>query len=299
MEFGRADLGLLLSLDALLAEASVSRAAHRLGLSQPALSAQLARLRELVGDPLLVPSGRGMLPTPRAEALRAPLHEALEQLQAVVRTPRAFDPAMSGRTFRVAASDFIFRTLPLAAAVARKAPGVRLALLALDPRQAWQQLETGEVDLLVASERLTPKQAQGRRLFQEQLVLVQRPGHPRGSSPLTLAQFCALDHVLVSPEGGGFHGATDTALAALGLQRRVVASLPSFLLVPPLVLQTDLVSLVPRRLAAAFAGQLDSAEPPLALPGFNVMASWHKRMQHDPAHAWLREMLVQAAAPRG
>lgn len=296
MDLSRTDIGLLLSLDVLLAERNVSRAAIRLGLSQPALSAQLARLREMFGDPLLVATGRGMVPTPRAEALREPLHNLLERLLSLVREQVPFDPATATDTFRIAASDFLHRALSLPCAIARDAPHVRVALMAFDAQRASAQLESGEVDLLIASERLTPKTARARRLFDEDMVFVQRRGHPRGTGPLTLEAFCALDHVLVSPEGGGFHGAADDALAALGMARRVVASLPSFLLVPGMVGKTDLVAVVPRCLTVMFPDMFEVAEAPIDLPGFTVYASWHQRRQIDAAHVWLREK-VRAAVP--
>lgn len=295
MDISRADLGLLLSLDALLAERSVSAAARRLGLSQPALSAQLARLRALFGDTLLVQSGRRMVPTARAEALRGPLRETLEQLRGLVRDGAPFDPATTTATFRVGASDSVHLVLPLAPLVASRAPQARLALLGLPPGGGWAALEADELDLVIAVERVTPAGARARRLLEERHVFVQRRGHPRGAAPPTIEEFCALDHVLVSPDGGGFHGVADATLAALGRRRRVALSVPSFLLAVPLLARSDLVGLLPRRLALAFPGVLESFDPPFAIPGFTLFASWHPRRQRDPAHLWLRELVTEAA----
>jgi DNA-binding transcriptional LysR family regulator len=298
MDLSRADFSLLLSLEALLAERNVSRAATRLGLSQPALSAQLARLREMFGDPLLVATARGMVPTARAEALQEPLHDVLERLRGLVVEQVPFDPSSATNTFRIAASDFVHRALMLPARLAAEAPHIRVALLHLDAQRAWQGLETGEIDLLVASERLTPKAARARKLFDEHLVFVQRPGHPRGTGPLTLDAFCELNHVLVSPEGGGFYGAADEALATLGRTRRVAASLPSFLLVPSVISATDLVAMVPECVALLFQGQglMEVFSPPFEMPVFTIYASWHQRRQLDAAHVWLRER-VRTAVP--
>lgn len=298
MDLRRTDLGLLLALDALLAEQSVTRAAERLGISQPALSAQLARLRDLFGDPLLVQAGTRMTPTPRAAELHAPLHQLLDELQALVRGAQAFDPATSDRVFRIAATDNLHRvcTGALAGAVATAAPGIRLALLAFDARAGWDQLDRGEADLLIASARMTPAEAIGQRLYRDEFVFVQRKGHPRGTGPVDLDQFCALDHVLVSPDGGGFAGATDEALAAIGRRRRVVISLPSFLLVAPLITANDFVAVMPRRLARLQQAELDLFPTPVPIPGYDIHAAWHPRHQRDPAHAWLRRRLAEVAA---
>ncbi len=298
MDLSRADFSLLLSLEALLAERNVSRAASRLGLSQPALSAQLARLREMFGDPLLVATARGMVPTARAEALQDPLHDLLERLRGLVVEQVPFIPGTATNTFRIAASDFVHRALMLPARLAAEAPNIRLALLRVEPQRSWQELETGEIDLLIAAEQLTPKAARARKLFDEQLVFVQRPGHPRGTAPLTLDAFCALNHILVSPEGGGFYGAADEALAALGRTRRVAISLPSFMLVPSMIAATDYVAMVPECVALLFQGQglMDVFEPPFEMPVFTVYSSWHQRRQLDAAHVWLRER-VRAAVP--
>jgi DNA-binding transcriptional LysR family regulator len=298
MDLSRADFSLLLSLEALLAERNVSRAAARLGLSQPALSAQLARLREMFGDPLLVATARGMVPTVRAEALQDPLHDLLERLRGLVVEQVPFTPATATNTFRIAASDFVHRALMLPARLAAEAPNIRLALMPLEPQRAWQELETGEIDLLITAEQFTPKAARARKLFDEQLLFVQRPNHPRGTGPLTLDEFCELDHILVSPEGGGFFGPADEAVAALGRTRRVAVSLPSFMLVPSMIAATDYVAMVPECVAIQFQGQglMDVFPPPFEMPGFTVYSSWHQRRQLDAAHVWLRER-VRAALP--
>lgn len=301
MDLRRSDLGLLLALDALLAEGGVTRAAERLGISQPALSAQLARLRDVFGDPLLVPAGKRMAPTPLAEDLREPLHSLLDELQALVRERRAFEPAKDRRTLRVSATDYLHRvvTQPFADYLADAAPGVRLALLAFDARRAWTQLENDEIDLIVTSEGLTPEGARGRRLFDERFVYIQRPGHPRGTGPLDLDGFCHFDHILVSPVGGAFVGITDEALASVGRTRRVALSVPNFLLVVPLIAGSDRVAVVPERLARSYGRAVDVFEPPLPIPGFAVFSSWHSRRHRDLAHVWLRERLAEAAASTG
>ncbi|WP_406853786.1 LysR family transcriptional regulator [Alsobacter sp. KACC 23698] len=296
MDIRPADLGLLVALQALLTERSVTRAADRLGLSQPAMSAQLARLRDLFDDPLLVQSGRRMVPTARAADLEEPLGRLLKDLGALVRERRRFEPAVSDRVFRVMATDYMHRlfTLPVLSAAAPLAPAVRMAMLPQEVGREWRVMEDDKVDVLVASERLTPPEARSRILGEEGVVMVQRKGHPRGSAAPDLDAFCALDHVLVSPDGGGFVGATDTTLKALGRSRRVVASLPSFLLAAPLVVSSDLVAVLPEGLARTMTRELDLFPLPFASARFRIVLSWHARAQNDEGHRWLRDLFTTA-----
>ncbi|WP_437907099.1 LysR family transcriptional regulator [Sorangium sp. So ce327] len=297
MDSSRLDLNLLVALDALLAERNVTRAARRLNLSQPALSAQLQRLRELLGDPLLVPAQRGMTPTRRALELQAPLHEALEGVRAVVAAGAGFDPATSELTVAIAASDYVQYALlmPLAFQLRREAPGVRLAWRALDVAQLAGQVERGEVDLAVLTPELAPEHLRTRKVLDERFVVIVRRDHPLVSRTISLDQLCALDHVVVSPRGGGFTGATDAALAALGRERRVVLSVPSFLMVPELVARSDMAALVPERLARDRADRLELLPPPVPVPGFTIVMAWHHRTARHPALTWLRDRVRSLA----
>jgi DNA-binding transcriptional LysR family regulator len=295
------DLNLLVTLDALLTEANVTRAAQRLHLSQSAVSGQLARLRQLFDDPLLLPAdnGRGMTPTARALDLAAPVRAALDQLAGIVRGQSAFDPATVQRTFQIAASDLSTAVLglPLAGLLAQCAgPGVRLAFRMADGARIGAQLQEGEVDLLIGSERMVPENMRARMLFEEHFVVVQRKGHPRGTVPLDLDAYCGLRHVLVSTSGGSLHGFMDEHLQALGRGRNVVLSVQSFALVPGLLCQSDHVATVPSRLAALHAGVLDSFALPFESRGFALYAAWHPRFHTDPALAWLRDQVRRVAA---
>ncbi|WP_437715691.1 LysR family transcriptional regulator [Sorangium sp. So ce448] len=297
MDSSRLDLNLLVALDALLAERNVTRAAKRLNLSQPALSAQLQRLRELLGDPLLVPAQRGMTPTRRALELQAPLHEALEGVRTVLAAGAGFDPATSELTVAIAASDYVQYAvlMPLAFQLRREAPGVRLAWRALDVAQLAGQVERGEVDLAVLTPELAPEHLRSRKVLDERFVVIVRRNHPLVSRTISLDQLCALDHVVVSPRGGGFTGATDAALAALGRERRVVLSVPSFLMVPELVARSDMAALVPERLARDRADRLELLPPPVPVPGFAIVMAWHHRTARHPALTWLRDRVRSLA----
>lgn len=294
MPRSRLDLNLLVSLDVLLAEANVTRAAQRLRLSQPALSAQLRQLRDAFGDPLLIPAARGMTRTSLAEALREPLREALARIQGVVSVASSFDPATAEQTFRIVASDAIHSaaSAPLAARLKRLAPGCRIALLSYEGARTLEQMAAGEIDLWLGAGSSMPPNLRARTLYEEHFLCVVRRGHPLAATPLDLDRFCDLEHVLVSPSGGGFVGVVDDSLAALGRSRRVTVSLNSFLLVPSVIAASDYIATVPARLARAWARQLAVLAPPCETASFAVMMGWHARAHADPAQEWLRDQLA-------
>lgn len=287
------DLNLLVTLDVLLAEHNVTRAAQRLNFSQPSVSVHLAKLRDIFGDPLLLPGPRGMQPTARAEALREPLREALESLERAVAPARPFIPAESSHTWRLAASDSSESSilLPAMAALRAAAPATRLAVLDLVPSRVARQAEQGEIDLAFHTSEDSPPGLRRRTLFAERYVLAGRAGHPRLKRRPTLAQFCKLEHVIVSPDGGGFHAVTDDVLADAGLTRKVVLSVPHFLFMMSVLASTDLVAMLPSRLVRNTT-VLQVVEPPVDVPGYEMAMLWHERSHRDPAHQWLRETIA-------
>jgi DNA-binding transcriptional LysR family regulator len=289
----RIDLNLLLTLDALLADRNVTRAARRLRLSQPAVSVQLGKLRQALQDPLLVPGPRGMVPTSLAVSLQGPLRAALEQLLGVIAPARPFEPAEAELTFRVAASDYAGRAIvqPLLPVLRREAPRTRLAVVNAAPLRMGRQAEDAEIDLGFITLDTAPPVLRCRPLFKERYVLVGRAGHPALRRRPTLAQFCRLEFGIVSPDGGGFRGAADAPLEAMGLRRLVVLSVPHFLFLLSAVTHSDLVALVPSRIAQGAPG-LRVVEPPLDVPGFDMAMVWHERVNRDPAHVWLREHIL-------
>ncbi|WP_029526645.1 LysR family transcriptional regulator [Pseudomonas chlororaphis] len=289
----RLDINLLLTLDVLLAEHNVTRAAQRLNLSQPSVSVHLAKLREIFGDPLLLPGPRGMRPTARADELREPLRRALEALELAVSPASPFDPGAAANTWSVSASDYGESTviLPALAGLRTAAPGTRLAVLELEPGRLVRQAEQGSIDLALHTSEDSPPGLRRRVLFSERYVLVGRAGHPRLQRRPSLAQFGKLEHVVVSPDGGGFHGVTDSALGEVGLTRRVVLSVPHFLFVLSVLASTDLVAMLPSRLVRDNPA-LKVVEPPLEVPGYEMAMLWHERCHRDPAHQWLREFIV-------
>jgi DNA-binding transcriptional LysR family regulator len=293
------DLGLLLALEALLHERNVTRAASRLNIGQPALSARLNRLRQVFADPLFVPatSGRGVVPTARAVELQTELAAVLGKLRRMLEGPAVFDPARSQRTFVVAIHENPAVTLApgLVARFAAKAERARLALVH-PTRDVVDQLERGEIDLLVTGADRAHGELMQRPLFEDSFLSAQRKGHPDGNGLLDLDSFCALDHLLISADGGGFSGLVDDALAALGRSRRVAVSIQTYALAPIILAHSDCICTLPRRFLMRFAHELDLRPPPLDLPPARIVALWHPRNQDDKGHAWLRECLYQAAA---
>ncbi|MGU1062143.1 LysR family transcriptional regulator [Pseudomonas aeruginosa] len=294
------DLNLLKALDVLLDECNVTRAATRLGVTQPAMSGMLTRLRENFGDPLFVRAQRGIVPTQRALELGAPLKQVISEIGALLQPP-VFDPSSARLTFTIAATDYALRAIavPFLSALKRQAPHVQVALVPIDDKQVQTQLERGDIDMALVTPESTPPDLHARNLFEEHYVCVLREGHPamQGRKRMTVNQLCALDHALVSYTGGGFRGVTDEALEKLGKQRQVTLSVKSFLILPEILRASDMVAILPSRLVVGMPG-VAVFDPPIDVPGFTKVAAWHERTHRDVAHRWLRELLFETCADK-
>ncbi|MFD1625346.1 LysR family transcriptional regulator [Azospirillum griseum] len=302
------DLNLLVTLDVLLAEGSVARAARRLNLSPSAMSRALARLREVTGDPLLVRAGRDLVPTPRALELRARVHQLVEDGAAVLRPVETLTPQRLARTFTLRSSEGFVETVgpELIAAVTAAAPGVRLVFLP-KPDKDSAPLRDGAVDLEtgVVTPAMGPE-LRAQALFRDRFVAVVRPGHPLAAGmdkgPLTLDGYSAAAHVCVtrSSAGGGKgglgRGPVDSALRALGLERRIIASVGGFAAALAVARRSDLVATVPLRHTAALRAGLCTRPLPFATPEVTISLLWHPRQDADPAHRWLRALVRDACA---
>lgn len=290
------DLNLLGVLDALLDERNVTRAAARLGYTQPTVSGMLTRLRDLFGDPLFVRTQRGLLATPRAQALAVPLKQLLDDSQRIV-AREVFDPARAEVTLTVSSNDYMQHALlaPFVKALRREARQIRLAITPPIIAGLSEALARGQIDLALTIPEFAMSDLPSRLLYRERYVIAVRRQHPlaRGAA-MTVERFCNYDHVLVSPTGGSFEGPTDHALARLRLRRKVRYSVSSFLLIPEILQTDDLVALVPSRLLRQNK-RLVVLKPPVEVPGFDVIAVWHPRVDKDKAHRWLRGRLVEIA----
>ncbi|MEX6506975.1 LysR family transcriptional regulator [Jiella sp. M17.18] len=303
------DLNLLVALDALLTEGSVTGAARRLGLSTSATSRTLTRLRTATGDPLLVRAGRGLVPTPRAAEMRERVHALTRDARAVLQPePAEIDPATLARTFTIRASEAFLEFLSgvLVMTLRQAAPGVRLRFVQKPDKNA-QPLRDGLVDLEIGLLGTEAPEIRTRLLFVDRRVGVARTGHELLAGGITPERYAACEHIATSRDGS-FAEPIDDALEALGLRRSVVVVVPGFPDAMRIASQSDLVAVVPRsclgnRMRPGEAGPagLQSFELPLALPRFNISAIWHPRLDADPAHRWLRDTVAgvcRAAYPR-
>jgi DNA-binding transcriptional LysR family regulator len=290
------DLNLLVVLRALLSERHVTRAASRVGLSQSAASHALSRLRELYGDPLLVRTGRALVLTPRAQRLLPTLERGLSDLTATVDAEPAFQPRTAHRRFRVGMADYAqaFLLGALLRALEREAPGLDLAVLNFPNLE--ERTISGDIDLALHLTGMTPSSLVSEPLFEDDFVCMVRRGHPLVKSRLRLERYVQLQHVVVAPTGQA-GSVVDTELAKRGLSRRIGLWVSNFLVAPIVVSETDYISTMPRRLAQHLVKRypLRLLPTPLALPGFGLSLMWHPRLDHDPAHAWLRELIARVS----
>jgi DNA-binding transcriptional LysR family regulator len=303
MNFAALDLNLLRVFDAMTHELNTGRAGERVGLSQPAVSAALARLRHATGDPLFVRQGNRLVPTARAEALAGPVRAALSALERTLAVPDRFDPATDRRSFRLHGSDY-FSTLlmpPLAALAEAEAPGVTLHLLDL-PGGPERQLAEGAADLCLNIGMATPDWILGERLFESRLLGVAARGNEAlaGVAPGTVVPdpvFAALRHVLVAGDGST-RGSLDADLATRGIARRVALTLPHFHAVALAVAGSGLFAALPEHFARAVAPRLglDLYELPIPGPRVTVQMYWHARTDRDPGSLWLRDNVRAACA---
>ncbi|NRB57994.1 MAG: LysR family transcriptional regulator [Salinicola sp.] len=293
MNNSRIDLNLLATLEVLLAEQNVTKAADQLNLSQPAVSAQLARLRDLFDDPLLLPTRRGMIPTAKAIELAPQLRDALDHVRNALHSHQDFDPGTAKLTISIGCSDYIQATvvMPLVLALRQIAPGVRVAVRNLMPELVEQQLGNKDVDLVIALPRPPAPHLRTSHLFDESYVLIGRRDHPRLKADMTIDEYVELEHVVVSPRGGDFETPVDSALATLGYRRNVVVSAASFLLLPEIVLDSDLVALVPRRLFLRQSEKFMRVNLPWLGEQFKINLIWHERCHRHAGHHWVRNFI--------
>lgn len=302
MSFLTLDLNLLRVFDAVMSEQNLTRAANRLAMTQPAVSNALKRLRDGLGDELLIRTAHGVRPTPRAEELWPTIRKALAELEAAV-TPETFDVSKTQTTFRMAMADATAALwLPaLVRAIERDAPGINVRMVPLTTRDPRPSLLRGDIDLTIgffpgvvnqlATEPSSP--IRHERLYTGHYVCVMRKNHPLADQDLTLNQYCDANHLLVSFSGRA-HGLVSDALAQLGRQRRILLTVNQFFTAGQIVASSNLLTVLPRHLigSTGMSEDLIVRELPFNLPAVHVDMLWHERDARSPAHKWLRSKLV-------
>jgi DNA-binding transcriptional LysR family regulator len=301
MDFHGIDLNLLAAFDALMAERNVTRAAARVGVSQPAMSAALSRLRARFGDPLFLRSADGLVPTSRARDVAEPISQALRQIESALVDKPAFVPGKAALTFTLGLSDYpAFVLLPaLLQALEQQAPAVSLSVQAFSDRDgAVDLLDAGTIDAAVG---VPPTHAESRiftrSILRDEFVTIVRRDHPRARRGMDMKAFLALPHVLVSPEGDR-HGLVDEALARLGKRRTLALTLPQMFAAPAVVAQTNMTATVMKRVALNCVDRrkLVLFAPPVKLPPVNFDLIWHRRNDNHPGQQWLRELIASLAS---
>lgn len=289
------DLNLLTALDALLEEGSVAGAAARLHVTSPAMSRSLGRIRKATGDQILVRTGRSMVPTTRALAMRAEVHALVQQAHHLLSAQRELDLAALERVFTVRWHDALTAACgtTLIGAVHRRAPGARLRLSA-EPGTDDAELRRGEVDLESSAGAPTLPDIRHRLVGRDRLIVAVRPGHPLTEGTLDLERYAAAEHVTVSRRGS-LRDPVDDALTAHGLERRVVAAGPTTAFALQLALDTDLVVTLPDAVTRTARDRLGlvTLSPPLPLPDVPLYLLWHQRYDDDRAHTWLRDLATE------
>lgn len=289
------DLAMLRTFDALLRERSVSRAASRLFLSQPAVSASLKRLRETFDDPLFTRTAHGVVPTPRALALAPRVEAVLQDMQQLLNADRAFDPAHSDRILRIAGSDHSSRGLlpMLCKELTACGSHIRLAWELADYGQLPERLRKGDIDIGLLPRTAPASGVESELLYEDAYVAVARRGHPRYAGGMDIEAFCAMPHVVLGQSRSNLDDGIDQALARRGLSRHVQAALTTFSQMTDLLAHTDAIAVFPQRVARHYAGALDAMPLPFELPSYRLYVCWDTRSNADEAVLWLRDALVR------
>jgi DNA-binding transcriptional LysR family regulator len=292
------DLNLLVALDALLREAHVSRAAARLEMSQSSMSLALSKLRTLFNDPLLVKGGGGLVLTAKAIDLAPRVSDALHHIEGLLHVQQGFDPAQARDTITLIVTDYIdFLLVPaIVKAMARRAPGVMLRVVGPNPERLGEIFSSGEVDVSVSYFPNPPASLRVRPLFTDRLVGIARRGHPFLEDTGNLDAYCSHGHVTVEPGTATWYNTqVDQQLTLHGRQRHAQLTKPTFLGVPFIVEDSDLLATLPERVARGFARFTDVVmfDPPLVLEPFNVVLLWHDRTHTNPLHRWFRELVIE------
>jgi DNA-binding transcriptional LysR family regulator len=297
MNLASIDLNLLVAFDALARENNVTLAADRVGLSQPAMSNALARLRRKLNDPLFVRTATGMQPTPYAQGLAGPIARACELLDSALSIDAGFDPESTNKSFTFYLSEvgeLVF--LPkLLLGLRDRAPGVSVKVRRAPEKGLQDVMAAGDGDLAIGIFTSLKSGFYQQRLYGDKFVCIVRYDHPIIRASLSLEQYVAASHAVVASTGTGHDTALEQILSKQRLHRRIAVSVPDFLVLPTIVEQSDAIATIPSRMAVTLHGQrnLRVLESPIKFPRIEIRQHWHERYHHDAANKWLREFVAQ------
>ena len=295
MNLNKVDLNLFVVFDAIYSEANLTRAGQIVGITQPAVSNALARLRETFNDPLFVRTAQGMVPTPMAQNIIGPVRNALQLLRISVQESRTFNPQQANKTFRISMTDLSEQILlpPLFQRLRRLAPAVSVESFLAKRRETTKELAAGRLDFAVDAPLNTDPQVRHVKLMDDHYVCAMRQGHPLAKDKITLDEYLSMAHIQISSRRSGL-GYVDLSLGKMGLQRKIALRSQHYLMATSVMQQTDMVMTVPARLARRH-NLHHVALPVNDVPNIESHLYWHESTDQDPANRWMREQLIELA----
>ncbi|MBM7061945.1 LysR family transcriptional regulator [Pseudomonas sp. UL073] len=293
MNLNKVDLNLFIVFDAIYTEANLTRAGQIVGITQPAVSNALARLRETFNDPLFVRTAQGMVPTPMAQNIIGPVRNALQQLRVSVQESRIFNPAQANKTFRISMTDLSEEILlpSLFQRLRRQAPAVQIESFQAKRRETTKELAAGRLDFAVDAPLNTDPQVRHVKLLHDRYVCAMRKGHPLAKDKLTLEEYLSLTHIQISSRRSGL-GYVDLALGKMGIQRKIALRSQHYLMSTMILRETDMAMTVPERFARSHGLHFVSL-PVADVPALETHLYWHESTDQDPANRWMREQIIE------
>jgi len=294
MNLNKVDLNLFIVFDAIYTEANLTRAGQIVGITQPAVSNALARLRETFNDPLFVRTAQGMVPTPMAQNIIGPVRNALQLLRVSVQESRTFNPLQANKTFRISMTDLTEAVVlpPLFQRLRRLAPNVKIESMLAKRRETTKELAAGRLDFAMDAPLNTDPQVRHVKLLEDRYVCAMRRGHPLAKERLSLEEYLSLSHIHISSRRSGL-GMVDLALGKMGQQRKIALRSQHYMMATQVIQQTDMAVTVPERFARRH--DLHQAPLPVDIPTLETHIYWHESTDQDPANRWMREQMIEIA----
>ncbi|GLK90838.1 LysR family transcriptional regulator [Pseudomonas turukhanskensis] len=294
MNLSKVDLNLFIVFDAIYTEANLTRAGQIVGITQPAVSNALARLRETFNDPLFVRTAQGMVPTPMAQNIIGPVRNALSLLRVSVQESRTFNPLQANKTYRISMTDLTEEIIlpPLFQRLRRQAPSVQIESFLSKRRETTKELAAGRLDFAVDAPLNTDPQVRHVKLLSDRYVCAIRKGHPLAKEKLTLDEYMSLTHIHISSRRSGL-GYVDLTLGKMGIQRKIALRSQHYLMASMVMLKTDMAMTVPERFARSH--DLHYVGVPVEVPAVETHLYWHESTDQDPANRWMREQMIELA----